>query len=127
MDTFNHSRSPRSKWRFPLGGLLCVILPFMIVAWGTAYKLSLYKTTKTGTPAKVCTRGSDAAKSSVSQAVDGRKAVGNGTALALPVSTCLVVAEHQSLVLPKPFQSIHSLQSVPVLSARPPPVGFLFS
>ena len=104
-----------------------MILPFMILGWGTAYKLSLYKTNKTGTPAKVCTRGSDAAKSSVSQAVDGRKAVGNGTALALRVSSCFVVAGHQSLVLSKPFQFIRSLQSGPLLSARPPPAGLLFS
>jgi len=104
-----------------------VILPFMIVAWGTAYKLSLCKTNQTGTPAKVCTRGSDAAKSCVSQAVDGRKAVGNGTAMALLVRPSLVVVERQSLALSKSFQLIHSHQSGPGLSARPPPIGFLFS
>ena len=47
-----------------------MVLPFMICAWGTAYKLSLYKTETNSAPAKVCTRGSDAAKSSVSQAID---------------------------------------------------------
>lgn len=104
-----------------------MILPFMILAWGTAYKLSLYKTNQTGTPAKVCTRGSDAAKSSVSQAVDGRKAVGNGTALALLVSYCLAFLERPSVVLSKQFQVILPLQAGPVLSARPPPTGFLFS
>lgn len=104
-----------------------MILPFMILAWGTAYKLSLYKANKTGTPAKVCTRGSDAAKSSVSQAVDGRKAVGNGTAPALPVSCGLVFSELHSVLLSNPIQVALPLQSGSVLSARPPPTRFLFS
>ncbi len=104
-----------------------MILPFMILAWGTAYKLSLYKTNKTGAPAKVCTRGSDAAKSSVSQAVDGRKAIGNGAALTVLVRPRLVFSERHSVVFSKQFQVILPLQSGLVFSARPPPIRFLFS
>jgi hypothetical protein len=72
---------------------LCVILPFMILAWGTAYKLSLYTTAKREAPAKVSTRGSDAAKSSVSHAIDGHKVVGNGIVPSLPVNSSRVSPE----------------------------------
>lgn len=127
MDAFNHPRPSRSKMRFPLCVLLCVVLPFMIVAWGTAYKLSLYKTYKNGAPAKVCTRGSDAAKCSVSQAIDGRKVIGNGIAPSLPTNFCLVLPELRNVALSEAFQVILPLQSGPILAARPPPIGFLFS
>ena len=40
----------------------------MVFAWGTSYKLSLYKAGHESSPAKVCTRGSDAAKSALDQA-----------------------------------------------------------
>ena len=43
----------------------------MVFAWGTNYKLSLYKAGHEGSPAKVCTRGSDAAKNAVAQSARG--------------------------------------------------------
>jgi hypothetical protein len=43
----------------------------MVFAWGTNYKLSLYKAGHEATPAKVCTRGSDAAKSALDDAEGG--------------------------------------------------------
>jgi hypothetical protein len=43
----------------------------MVFAWGTTYKLSLYKAERERSPAKMCTRGSDAAKSALEQATDG--------------------------------------------------------
>src|SRR5580658_7992582 len=52
-------------------GVLCVSLAFMVFAWGTNYKLSLYKAGHESSPAKVCTRGSDTAKSALDQAVYG--------------------------------------------------------
>ena len=44
-----------------------VLLALMVFAWGTGYKLSLYKPApKDGTaPAKLCTRDSDAARSAL--------------------------------------------------------------
>jgi hypothetical protein len=127
LDAFNYPRPSRSQWRFPLYGVLCVILPFTILAWGTAYKLSLYKTDKNGAPAKVCTRGSDAAKSSVSQAIDCHKVIGNGAAPSLPVDFRLVLPAPHDVALPEAFQVILPLRSTPILAARPPPIGFLFS
>jgi hypothetical protein len=53
-------------------GVLCVSLAFMVFAWGTNYKLSLYKVGHESSPAKVCTRGSDAAKSAFEHVVDAR-------------------------------------------------------
>jgi hypothetical protein len=50
--------------------VLCFSLSFLVFAWGTNYKLSLYKAHREGSPAKVCTRGSDAAKSVLEQAVE---------------------------------------------------------
>jgi len=40
----------------------------MVFAWGTNYKLSLYRSGHEASPAKVCTRGSDAAKNAVDNA-----------------------------------------------------------
>jgi hypothetical protein len=42
----------------------------MVFAWGTNYKLSLYSVGHQSFPAKVCTRGSDAAKIAVDHAAD---------------------------------------------------------
>jgi hypothetical protein len=46
----------------------------MVFAWGTHYKLSLYKAGHQGFPAKVCTRGSDAAKNAIDHVSDGSAA-----------------------------------------------------
>jgi len=43
----------------------------MVFAWGTNYKFSLYRAGHESSPAKVCTRGSDAAKSAVANAACG--------------------------------------------------------
>jgi hypothetical protein len=52
--------------------ILCVSLSCLVFAWGTSYKMSLYKAKSESSPAKVCTRGSDAAKNVFEQATDGR-------------------------------------------------------
>jgi hypothetical protein len=127
LDAFNHPQPSRPKWRFPLVGLLCVILPFMIVTWGTAYKLSLYTTAKTGAPAKVCTRGSDAAMSSVSHAIDGRKVAENGVVPSLPVYVSLVPLALHEVGLGEANTVIRPLPSGRIRAARPPPIRFPFS
>jgi hypothetical protein len=43
----------------------------MVFAWGTNYRLSLYNAGHQDLPAKVCTRGSEAAKNAVDHAADG--------------------------------------------------------
>jgi hypothetical protein len=125
LDAFNHPRPSRPRWRLPLVGLLCVILPFMIFAWGTVYKVSLYKADKGGAPAKVCTRSSDAAKRSVSHAIDGHKDIGNGMVPSLPVNVSLILPELHAAALAESLPVIVPLQSVPNLAARPPPIKFL--
>jgi hypothetical protein len=104
-----------------------MVLPFAIFAWGTAYKLSLYKTKKMGAPAKVCTRSSDAAKSSVNQVIDGRKLVGNGIARPPLVDLSVVLLGRRKVALAEARQTNLPLQFSPILAARPPPIRFLFS
>ncbi|MGD0647793.1 MAG: hypothetical protein ABR971_07370 [Acidobacteriaceae bacterium] len=106
---------------------MCVILPFMILAWGTAYKLSLYTTAKREAPAKVSTRGSDAAKSSVSHAIDGHKVVGNGIVPSLPVNSSRVLPEFRDAASAEFHPVILSLHSAPNLAARPPPIKAHFA
>jgi hypothetical protein len=43
----------------------------MVFVWGTGYKLSLYKAEPQSSPAKLCTRGSDAVKHAFDHAADG--------------------------------------------------------
>ena len=104
-----------------------MVLPFAIFAWGTAYKLSLYKAENNCAPAKVCTRGSDAAKSNISQAIDGRKVIGNGTAPAAPANFPIIFPGLHDVALSETCPIILPLQSWPILAGRPPPIGFLFS
>ena len=99
----------------------------MIFAWGAAYKLSLYKTETNSAPAKVCTRGSDAAKSRVLQALDGRKVFGKSITPPLPVNFRIVSPGRDEVAQSETCQVIPPLQSCPLLAARPPPIRFLFS
>jgi len=127
LNASRHPRPSRSKWRFPLFGLLCAVLPFTVFAWGTAYKLSLYKTETNGAPAKVYTRGSDAAKSNISQASDGRKVIGNGIAPQPLANFSIALPGRHDVVLSKTRQVILPLQSWTILAGRPPPARGLFS
>ena len=127
LNPMNHLRPFRPRWRSPLGELLCVLLPFLILSWGTAYKLSLYKNNQTAAPAKVCTRGSDAAKSGISQAIDAHKVIEHGAASFLPVDARFVPPEPHDVSLFATLQGFILPRSGPTLAARPPPIGFLFS
>jgi hypothetical protein len=80
-----------------------------------------------GAPAKVCTRGSDAAKSNVSQAIDGRKVIGNGIAPPPLANFSIVRPGRHDVVLSETRQIILPLQFWPILAGRPPPIDFLFS
>ena len=126
LNTFTHPRPFRSKRWFLLFGLLCAVLPFTVFAWGTAYKLSLYKAVKNGAPAKVCTRGSDAAKSSVSQLIAGRKIDENGVAFPPLLDLSVVLIRHHNFAFVEARQANLPLQFWPILVARPPPIRFLF-
>jgi hypothetical protein len=121
LEAFNHSRPSRLKWRISLCGLLCMVLPFVVFAWGTAYKLSLYKADNSSVPAKVCTRGSDASKSSVRQAVDGRKVIGNGVAPSPVADFSFVLPGRSGVALPEAYRTIFPVRNWPTVAARPPP------
>ncbi len=76
------------------GSLLTLLLAFSVFAWGTSYKLSLYKNNPPGsvTPAKLCKLTSDNAKSQVDHAVDGHIALLAGFLIGLfPISRELVL------------------------------------
>jgi len=71
LENVSPTRTSRPEELFSFCGVLCVFLAIMVFAWGTNYKLSLYKAGHEGSPAKVCTRGSDAAKNAVAQSARG--------------------------------------------------------
>ena len=71
MECVSETRIAETKGLFSLYGVLCLSLAFLVFAWGTNYKLSLYKAHRESTPAKVCTRGSDSAKRAIHQTADG--------------------------------------------------------
>lgn len=75
MKRMSQSRIAEPKGSVSFCGALCVSLAIMVFAWGTSYKLSLYYAGHENSPAKVCTRGSDAAKSAVDHSVGGNTVV----------------------------------------------------
>ena len=105
-----------------LYGVLCLSLGFMVFAWGTNYKLSLYKAGHETSPAKVCTRGSDAAKNAVDHA-----AVSNTIEhafLSITVLFSAVQGPENYPVDPRRDEAVNDrspLNRAPILYLRPPP------
>jgi hypothetical protein len=96
----------------------------MVFVWGTSYKLSLYKVERatTSAPAKVCTRGSDAARSAVDQAADGPQ-VGQTALLVAALFDFDETAETYPLDRRRE-EAVHDLSPLrraPILYLRPPP------
>ena len=94
----------------------------MVFAWGTNYRLSLYHTERQISPAKLCTRGSDAAKNALDHAVDG-----SGEAHA-PVSLAILFFLLQGTEDHPLYRQRHEavidlspLGRAPILYLRPPP------
>jgi hypothetical protein len=102
--------------------MTCLFLAVMVFAWGTAYKLSLYEPGQHDTPAKVCTRGSDAAKSSLDYAADGRKLQQTSVSL---ICVSVMCASHVLPIVnskqPVTAEDLTPLRSTPILHLRPPP------
>jgi len=94
----------------------------MVFAWGTSYKLSLYKAGHESSPAKVCIRGSDAAKNALDHAAyDDTLAdapLGLAVVFSLPQET-----ENYSLgrLRDKTVSDLSPLGRAPILYLRPPP------
>jgi hypothetical protein len=118
------SRTSEPKGLLSFWSVLCVALVFMIFAWGTAYKLSLYNNVEGGTssaPAKVCTLGSDAAKSALDYAADG-PSVAHGLLCTVLVSIDPGAEEHPAdQRIADVVSDLSPLSRAPILYLRPPP------
>jgi hypothetical protein len=118
----SQTRSTKPKGLFSLSGLLCLLLAFMVFAWGTDYKLSLYSAKRESSPAKVCTRGSDTAKSALDDAADGRDvaqarlSIVVFSALLQGIEDCSIDWRRDEAV-----GDLSPLSRAPILHLRPPP------
>jgi hypothetical protein len=120
-------RMPQTRISEPKGllsfyGVLSLYLAFMVFAWGTNYKLSLYKTEHQSSPAKVCTSGSDAAKKALDHAADAHTLsqvpLRMAVLFSLPQGTEDYSLERQS---DEGVSSLSPLSRAPILYLRPPP------
>jgi hypothetical protein len=115
-------RGTKPKGLFSLHGVVCLFLAFMVLAWGTNYKLSLYKAGCESSPAKVCTRGSDAAKSALAHAANGRALAQASVSMAVRFSLLQGVRDCPiDLLLDKALGDLSPLSRAPMLHLRPPP------
>jgi hypothetical protein len=95
----------------------------MVFAWGTNYKLSLYKSEHGTPPAKVCTRGSDVAKTAfLAHAAKERAIVQPAVAIAV-LCALLSPSEDRPIdwVRRHAAEDLAPLSSAPTLYLRPPP------
>ena len=122
MESIRQTRVSESKGLLSIDGVLCLTLAFMVFAWGTSYKLSLYDPGHESSPAKVSTRGSDAAKSALDQAA------GAPTLAQMPLRIAALFSlpqrtEVHSLDRPsdEAVSDLSPLSQAPILYLRPPP------
>ena len=109
----------------PMRCLLFLLLAFMVFAWGTGYKLSLYKSLRGdgSTPAKLSTRASDVAQSDLQTATADQgpsELVSVATALPAPSAGQCASSrdriEDGQPINPSPFHPPSALD------LRPPPM-----
>ena len=94
----------------------------MVFVWGTNYKLSLYKAGHQGSPAKVCTRGSDAAKNALDHAAGDSAAAHPPLSIAILSSPLQRIENYCLDRLSDDAVSDRSpLNRAPILHLRPPP------
>lgn len=104
---------------------LLLLLAFMVFAWGTGYKLSLYKGLREdgSTPAKLSTRASDVAQSELQHATAEQGPI-EIISVAIPITTkgvascasCRDMKEDGQPINPSPFHPPSALE------LRPPPI-----
>jgi hypothetical protein len=94
----------------------------MVFAWGTNYKLSLYTAERQSSPAKMCTRGSDAAKNALDRAADGHILFQAPLSMAA-VFSVLEGTEEYALdrLSDEAVSDLSPLSRAPNLYLRPPP------
>jgi hypothetical protein len=109
----------------PMRCLLFLLLAFMVFAWGTGYKLSLYKSLQGdgSTPAKLSTRASDVAQSDLQNATTDQGPIElDSVATALPIPSAGQCASSRDRIAddqpinPSPFHPPSALD------LRPPPM-----
>jgi hypothetical protein len=122
LESISQTRILGSKRLLSFGGALCVSLAFMVFAWGTNYKLSLYKTGHETSPAKLCTRGSDAAKNAMGHTAGARTLAPTPLRIAAlfshPRETKSYPADWLSS---EAICDLSPLRRAPILYLRPPP------
>lgn len=122
MTSISRSRVAKHKGLLPFYLLLCPLLAFMIFAWGTSYKVSLYRASSNSVPAKACMRGSEDALSAIGQAAKSDLA-----APADLLMTAYGVADYDASVgLPgragsQAVSDLSPFRRAPILHLRPPP------
>jgi hypothetical protein len=116
------TRISEPKGLFSFYGVLCVYLALMVFVWGTGYRLSLYKAEHQTSPAKLCTRGSDAAKDALDHvAVDGAAAHAP-LSMAVLFFLLQVTEDHPTNRLSdEAVTDLSPLSRAPILYLRPPP------
>jgi hypothetical protein len=106
------------------GSFFFLLLALAVIAWGTSYKLSLYKASAAEglTPAKLCTRASDIVKGQLDDATDGHNILHQVSLpnfvrvqvkLAFPIF-CRIAQDGLA-------SEFSPLLEAPVLHLRPPP------
>jgi hypothetical protein len=111
-----------SRGFFSSRGFVCLALAFMVFAWGTNYKLSLYKAQRESTPAKVCTRGSDAAKRAIHHAADGPALAQETVCLTGFFALQRRTVDHPiDRLRDEAMTDLSPLGRAPILYLRPPP------
>jgi hypothetical protein len=122
LESISKTRISEPKGLVSFYGVLCVYLAIMVFAWGTSYKLSLYNPGHENSPAKVCTRGSDAAKSALDQAA------GAPTLAQMPLRIAALFSLPQGTGArsldrsnDEAVSDLSPLSQAPILYLRPPP------
>src|SRR5271163_3327478 len=116
----------KNEWMRSIRCLPFLLLALMVFAWGTGYKLSLYKpASKTeAAPAKLCTRASDVARSALLDAAEGHRAIALDSPSTphffapppgVPLAWCSGSVEDGQATNPSPFHPPAALD------LRPPP------
>jgi hypothetical protein len=122
LECVSQTRISKPKGLLSFYGLMYLSLAFFVFAWGTSYKLSLYNPGHESSPAKVCTRGSDAAKNALEHAADDHilspAPVSMAVLFSLPQGT-----EDYSLdrLRDEVATDLSPLDRAPILYLRPPP------
>jgi hypothetical protein len=94
----------------------------MVFAWGTNYKLSLYKAGHQHFPAKVCIRGNDAAKNALDHAVGGNTVAHAILSIAVLFSSLQGTGNGPvDRLRDEAVIDLSPLSRAPILYLRPPP------